>query len=430
MAFTYDRSISSSQLRLLRPVGISHTQLRYDIVTVQRASAPLYTAVSYTWGTEDPTETIELNGREFSVRPNLWSCLHYIGKAAQPVSWNYIWVDAICIDQDNTKERNEQVKCMDQTYKNAAIVSVWLGLASLPDWVTIPESARKGPIKTLEISDFIWADHIDDLANRPYWSRFWVLQEFLLARNLRIHCSDTAMDWSDFKDIVVDKFGIYRNRLSSAPRPSAALPLVQGRDFDKHPESYQPFTTLLRAHHRSQCKDPRDRVFALLGLISPGDRALLVRVFPDYTLSEDVVRVIALGHVMDYDFPNSPGLEKLTTNSDDIFLGLGVRSMAQRRRLLRVAEMLDYVADVHPDRVVQLLEQDAWHSRSAEGSSGLDETEEIGIQYEPVDEFTALLRESALEGENQSRQCGGRWMLWIGVATCAVVGWYCWSKRS
>lgn len=110
MAYTYDQSIPSSHLRLLRPVSISHTRLSFDIVTVQRANASLYTAVSYTWGTDDPTETIQLNGRAFRVRPNLWSCLHYIGQAARKQRWNYLWVDAICIDQGNIQERNEQVK--------------------------------------------------------------------------------------------------------------------------------------------------------------------------------------------------------------------------------------------------------------------------------------------------------------------------------
>jgi hypothetical protein len=86
-----------------------------------------YRAVSYTWGEELPTETIFINGLPFKVRPNLEAALrsfrenkHYIGRLP-------FWIDAVCIDQDSSTERNHQVMQMQEIYCDADEVIIWLG---------------------------------------------------------------------------------------------------------------------------------------------------------------------------------------------------------------------------------------------------------------------------------------------------------------
>lgn len=136
MPFSY-RPLQLEGLRLLRPVRITHDVLTFEISHHHRMAAPPYTAVSYTWGDGQPTEQITLNGQRFPVRVNLWSCLHYLGDAVkyEQDSCTYLWVDAICIDQSNTGERNSQVRFMDQIYRNATVVPVWLGLPPIPDFL-------------------------------------------------------------------------------------------------------------------------------------------------------------------------------------------------------------------------------------------------------------------------------------------------------
>ncbi|OAG15396.1 hypothetical protein CC77DRAFT_946771, partial [Alternaria alternata] len=138
-------------------------------------SAPRYTAVSYTWGNETPSEHIFINGQPFPVRLNLWSCLHYLAQD-KTAGWTHLWVDAICIDQMNNAERTAQVRRMDTIYRNASAVSVWLGL---PPSVEQDRSWHE-PIRTFEVSDFDFHDQMSHLANHSYWTRFWVIQEFLL----------------------------------------------------------------------------------------------------------------------------------------------------------------------------------------------------------------------------------------------------------
>ncbi|PMD15827.1 hypothetical protein NA56DRAFT_556830, partial [Hyaloscypha hepaticicola] len=140
-----------------------------------------YTAISYTWGNEEATEVIYLDNRPFHVRPNLWSCLYYMARAVENAAWDYVWADAICIDQTNDAERSSQVRLMDQTYRDAVCVSVWLGLITLPEYIGsyLPTQV---PIRTLESDGFDLQDSIVELSNRPYWSRVWVIQEFLLGQ--------------------------------------------------------------------------------------------------------------------------------------------------------------------------------------------------------------------------------------------------------
>src|SRR4051812_18329920 len=118
MDFTYPSSLGSAELRLLRPVSATPHALHFTILSVPRAAALPYTAASYTWGEDEASEIIFLNERIFHVRPNLWSLLYYLSLGAKHAAWEYIWVDAVCIDQSNNKERELQVRVMDQTYKD------------------------------------------------------------------------------------------------------------------------------------------------------------------------------------------------------------------------------------------------------------------------------------------------------------------------
>ena len=169
MDFAYDSSLASYELRLLQPLAANHHVLRFKTQRVPRASKLPYTAISYTWGNEDASEVIYLGSRPFRARPNLWSCLYYMAHAARNNRvWDYLWVDAICIDQTNDAERSSQVLLMDQTYRDAVCVSVWLGLVTLPEHIRsyLPTQI---PTRTIESDGFNWAESIVDLSNRPYW---------------------------------------------------------------------------------------------------------------------------------------------------------------------------------------------------------------------------------------------------------------------
>lgn len=357
--------LSANELRLLTPSTRPNGQgLFFSVLQFPRDKAPLYTAVSYTWGEGEPSEVVHLNGKIFYARTNLWSCLHYLGLYAYHSDWKYIWVDAICINQTNNTERNEQVRLMDQTYRNAACVSVWLGLSPAAKQY---QSFRPEIIKTFDDEGFSWLESITDLANRPYWCRFWVIQEFLLGQDIYLFCGGNRIDWMTFKDNLGHEIGISlhsgedeNSNANADPNAFNALPLVMGRHPDRHPEFLQPLLKLLVSYRRSKCKDPRDRVFALLGLIAWDERELLGRFFPDYTISEEHVVIITLAHLL------QGSCERISPDSEELFLAFGIQQKEERRRLLRRAENFDYLSEDAADSYREVL---AFH----------DELESVGV---------------------------------------------------
>ncbi len=76
-----------------------------------------YTALSYTWGPVSQSQDILLDGHVFVVRQNLWDFLHI---ARQNYPGIAFWIDAVCINQDDIQERNQQVSLMSTIYGYAA----------------------------------------------------------------------------------------------------------------------------------------------------------------------------------------------------------------------------------------------------------------------------------------------------------------------
>jgi hypothetical protein len=365
-------TLRSNELRLLRVGSTDIQSLYFQVLHVSRESAPPYTAVSYTWGDEKPTQWIYLNRQRFNVRLNLWSCLYYLSLASRHAEWDYMWVDAICIDQSNDSERNAQVRLMDETYRDAACVSVWLGLVPTAEQYTKfgPE-----PVQTFDDDGFDWLSSMKNIANRPYWSRFWVIQEFLLGHNVQLYCSGNCIDWQDFQDVLgyetgenfltSESYGTIKNTSANS---YTAVPLIMGRHVDRHPEFLQPLHKLLINHRNSQCKDPRDRVFALLGLVTRDERGLLNRFFPDYRMSEDGVVVITLGHVAHFSLGEFP------PDSEQLFSALGIKSKVRKKRLLKHLERFDYLG-LGSARWLQ-EEMDFWDSLEATQNEVLDQSED------------------------------------------------------
>ncbi|SCO30852.1 uncharacterized protein FFMR_02053 [Fusarium fujikuroi] len=348
MSFTYWENIKSDKLRLLRSSESNTLGLCFELVTIPRNRAPPYTAVSYTWGTGSRSETIYLNGRSFKIRTDLWNCLYYLGYST-PIGSSPIWVDAICINQNDDDERSAQVRSMGQTYSEAAFVSVWFGLPHEHGTLSLIRGSF------LNHGGFCWSGHILELASRPYWTRFWVVQEFLLNENVRLYCGGSHIELSDFEFLLDEATGTsplaYSSLLSTGKTYDP-----DGQDFDSIPalalvetrrkslyfrqssssSSSSSLQDLLEHHRRSRCGDQRDRVFSLLALVPSEEQEILRKFFPDYSLSIDQVLIITLAHLIQQ--ARRKDLTRVSLVSYDIFTGLGVDpSLTSRARLLEKA---------------------------------------------------------------------------------------------
>jgi hypothetical protein len=118
----------STRLVEIQPAAHESEPVVCTLSEVTFGSRPKFEALSYMWGTESADEPITLNDVPLEVGRNLLDALRFLrrqvacGKAHQP-----FWIDAISINQSNVKERNRQLRIMDQIYFRASTVVVWLG---------------------------------------------------------------------------------------------------------------------------------------------------------------------------------------------------------------------------------------------------------------------------------------------------------------
>lgn len=103
--------------------------------TVTLKDQPSFTALSYVWGPPNPASHIQVNEEQVGVGRNLSAALRYY----RQTGWNSpLWVDALCINQEDLAERSDQVRFIDEIYSAAATFSSSSGPASI--WTTITQT--------------------------------------------------------------------------------------------------------------------------------------------------------------------------------------------------------------------------------------------------------------------------------------------------
>ncbi|KAH9206220.1 heterokaryon incompatibility, partial [Leptodontidium sp. 2 PMI_412] len=145
-----------------------------------------YEALSYTWGDATKCQTIECNGKNFGVSQNLFDALINIRLSDKRRT---IWIDALCINQENDAEKSEQVRYMYAIYRAATRVIVWLGIEADDSDFTMRAMAFVGSRKNR--ATIMRRDHnheclvqlarlikgIETLTTRPWFFRSWIRQE-------------------------------------------------------------------------------------------------------------------------------------------------------------------------------------------------------------------------------------------------------------
>lgn len=266
-----------------------------------------YEALSYCWGGNHLAGTAVVNDKFLRITENLSEALLNLRQQNED---RILWVDAICIDQNNIRERGHQVKCMSGIYSRAELVLIWLGAAD-PE-VSLLMSALKqfetkvpaGGWRSLSYEDPVWAEIWEqvgtDLPNgherhsanhrsslvgllkKPWFDRVWIVQEVAKAKKASIGCSRGWVSTRSFA-LAPQLLGITPDSQRQAiidimPGPSRRSSWWTER---------QNLCTLLWRFRGSQANDPRDRLYALLDLAS--DANLDGKLAPDYTKSEAAV---------------------------------------------------------------------------------------------------------------------------------------------
>lgn len=268
--------------------------------------SPPYRALSYTWGSLEGSHLIMVNDRSFHVSGNLHSFLDIlrIEQAGQESGWYFI--DQICIDQGNVSERNHQVQNMGSIFAVASAVHVWLGPASdaspvaldmlyrYDEWYLRQERFRGSMDEEFGDSCQQWElNALRALMERPYWSRLWIVQELFHAKVIIFRC---GLDKFQASYGTLFSTGPFKNLLERAIDPSYTASYVIGynllwRMIDGTCGSYRPLSlhAALTEFMESHCKEPRDRVFGLLGCVKIEQRTEI-----DYCLDVSTVFLNAI----------------------------------------------------------------------------------------------------------------------------------------
>ncbi|KAH8660879.1 heterokaryon incompatibility protein-domain-containing protein, partial [Tricladium varicosporioides] len=115
----------TKDIRLLKLHRKSQTgEITCELEDVLLSDDRQFEAISYTWGDPLLTHKILINGSPYMITANAHSAL---ASMTSILYSKYVWIDSICIDQSNNKEKNHQILRMEEIYRSASCVAVWLG---------------------------------------------------------------------------------------------------------------------------------------------------------------------------------------------------------------------------------------------------------------------------------------------------------------
>ncbi|KAN0102765.1 HET domain containing protein [Hyaloscypha variabilis] len=298
LSYKYRPLENECHIRLLRLApGDELAAIKISILHADLDQQPTYEALSYTWGDSKDATLISCDedGATLAVTRNCSAALRRLRSQA---SERILWIDAICIDQSNIAERSQQVRLMSDIYARAERVLVYLGEASHNSWIGmdfILQDAQawttgNGHRPSVGLGPGITASPqqmaIDHIISRPYFSRIWVIQEVVFARDVQIILGDRAVQWDSFSRAVY-YVGINKKlhlRLhNTAPRilsyRERAGPFLTGGLSSWKPVS---LLELLRDTRTCEASDARDKIYALLGMSVEKHEQDLA---PDYSLT-------------------------------------------------------------------------------------------------------------------------------------------------
>ncbi|KAI9157927.1 Heterokaryon incompatibility protein [Paramyrothecium foliicola] len=316
--FKYKKLRSTGEIRLLViEAGAANDELKCRTVDNEPLDQNIaYDALSYRWGEEFPQLSIKVNGCAVSVRPALHAALKALRNAD---GGRTVWIDALCINQNDTKEKECQVSLMREIYHNAQQTVVWLGPeadeSNLAMDFIIYQASRE-PARAHQKMEHRWIgwttqddyfyivrdpkftpvwDAVFALCARDYWSRMWIIQELVLSKDPVIWCGSRRVKWADFELVLGSIYAMINDRVPGATYFLHLLPLRQDsfplildqqrreRLGQSPPRDQRWLATTLQRYRRFEASEERDKIYALLGLVDDDYTRNAVKV--DYSRS-------------------------------------------------------------------------------------------------------------------------------------------------
>jgi len=304
-----------------------------DIARFTKDQIPTFEAISYTWGSAENPVSIFIgksSNKTLLVTQNLAEALPYFRFEDKP---RVLWIDAICVDQQNLGERGHQVKRMADIYSRAAKVLIWVGpeaqnssralkcvdlIASKVKWdyntqllLAITEDVHwADPNTELSLVHEEWIA-LSHLIDRPWFERLWIRQEVTLASEAAtLMCGHQTIPWTSVCHAVACLWVKHKGRADRAfiEHFQTRLRIIVDLCYTKR----GMVRDLIASTKHCVCSDPRDKIYALLSLMSA---QMACKIEPDYTKSvHEVYRDTVLSTIRTTQFYN---LDILTTVDAD-----------------------------------------------------------------------------------------------------------------
>ncbi|KAM5345709.1 hypothetical protein ACJ41O_011570 [Fusarium nematophilum] len=268
---------------------------------------PEYETLSYVWGSADNLADVQVSGQKVGVTKNLLTALRRLRLSKEP---RPLWIDQLCINQWDLAEKASQVRLMRDIYSRCSCCLIWMGevqegipegdaekafefiehMAAIADAdgadrerVPVPpfcgsDTTFRGPMKALETLS---------IDGNPWWARVWTVQEAVLPKRLAVHWGPLSIPWDRTTQAahtwttygpphLWDRF---REPYCSFLHGLMALIiwLVIAKQGGDGPAE------LVQRWRFREATDPRDKIYALLGLYKPGQLPTIEKC--DYNMS-------------------------------------------------------------------------------------------------------------------------------------------------
>ncbi|APA12120.1 hypothetical protein sscle_09g068900 [Sclerotinia sclerotiorum 1980 UF-70] len=312
---------SNKQIRLLRLEQSSSDCDDYcfslSVHEFHDGVRPPYIAISYTWGDTVPLLPIVVNGKKMRVRLNCWYSLWQIRHHGFT---DYLWIDSLCINQDNNEEKNFQVAIMGSVYESALWVASCIGTG---ETISVMEPGLMSDGEEAKLARMRLRENFDQI---PYFDRVWIKQEIILARDITIFYGLKKISWEKFDLLMNMERRLLERKLNSEESADSGIfdaidngqwssgfyelnraqeMLLQETEMDSaisqlcnhrsRPVS-GTFVDLVLRYKTAKATNSRDKIYALLSLLPEEDpiRQNLVVDYgqPTFSLFHTIVRLV------------------------------------------------------------------------------------------------------------------------------------------
>ncbi|KAJ0336646.1 hypothetical protein COL922a_007723 [Colletotrichum nupharicola] len=274
-----------------------------------------------------------------------------------------IWADALCINQSDTAEKNRQVPLMGNIYSLAKTTVIYLGPLSpgietifkavhdsKPGFVTVDAAgdsriALAKDLQQLEKFDVKAGSEppaaaIDELLQRPWFTRVWVAQELLLSRDAWVQCGALRVRWRELGALLVPILDRTKGEGSTALQQTQSLNLEEEkkdikdreranylRKVRKASEELTPsLSHILRMRQGCRASDPRDMIFGYMGMHADRDEvAEFLTVDYEMPLRQLLISTARAAYALNH-FNRAAWKELLETENLSFWRDLDIRS--------------------------------------------------------------------------------------------------------